>query len=210
MKMNFLLGAILILCFSGCIVVPKKTEDKFIVAPVFVDKKCSSTSAKIIYKQVLKSDFTSERYVDPNENHGGIRVPSKYILDTIQKYGFLETNSKNGNFDIFIEFTVHEDDYSNFLQQSNFWLTNLTLGIIPSWGSGNIRITSMFRDKDGTVVGEYASQKVEYNFFKGIIFFPFNFDSKNTPAYMHSEYIPKMTIDIFNQAAAKNILCGPR
>lgn len=207
MKIKSILNSILILVLSGCIIIPKKNADTMAVSPTFDKATCFARSAKVIFRQILKSDYTSERYVDPNEKHGNIVFASKHIYDTINKYGFLNLNNTREDFDLFIEFTVYEQDYSNFLQQSNFWLSSLTLGLLPAWGSGNMYITSTFRDKDGNILDEVTSQKQEYNYLRGLIFFPFNFNRRTTPAFMHEEFIPKMTIDIFNQVEKKQLLC---
>lgn len=199
----------------SCAVIPErpmgKTDETWVAT---VSETCERKPyVHFSFLESTYSAFDTKNYRnDINErNRGGIPWSSKHIYDTLVKSNlFILSSPGDAATKYYIQFERINIDYSNAFQLGSFWLSNLTLGIIPGYGFGSLSVKATIRDNEGSLVSELSSSVVSYHYLHGLIFLPLDFFPRFTGREMHEKFLPVLTGEIIEKMKHQKLLnCTP-
>lgn len=199
MKNKFIkaLLALAILGLSACVAIPK--HDQILgsfSAPVGSCEKVGITTS---FYDTLDSAFFIDEQIDPKERWRGSRNPSQFILEQLEASSLFELSvSPSVHQKYFIEFRRVVRDYNSRLQKISLWISTFTLGVFPGWGDGDYYLTATIFDTEGKKVAEYKSTIIQYDFYHGLVFLPFNYH-EHTMAYINEKYLSQLTSEIIGK-----------
>tara|TARA_B110001454_G_scaffold101549_1_gene95923 strand:- start:20004 stop:20627 length:624 start_codon:yes stop_codon:yes gene_type:complete len=203
---NTLIFILIVTSFlSGCVVIAKKSFDEIIQKPL-ATQSCRPTAAKLTFYEEFRHGYTTKLYIHPRERRPqDIVWASDFINDEIIRTGYFTTGLESPNY--LIEFQTYYSAQANFIEQTWFWSTIVTLGIIPSWGHGSIQIKAIVKDPFGKILEEFKSHEAEFHTINWLILAPFNIGNKNTNKEMVQKISPKLTDEILKKMIAAHIIC---
>lgn len=181
---------------------PKKLELSTIgCKPIPVD-------AKFLESNNMLFNVTSDYSKNQNPDWSAWALASRIVADRLHGLNILDIDSAaTQSKDYKIIFHVLENYSSTNTQKVFYWMTTLSLGIIPSWGTGSIKLTAQVFDKDDIRVGIFESSAVEFNVYNSFLTFVYMYNYNAHIQYIERTVMKDLTDEVTSKMIAAKLIC---